>query len=136
MRVPSLMALAATMALSCGAATPPGIDALRWKRRVVLVSAPTADDPRLLDQRRALADWGQAAEDRDVTTIQIVGPVVEGVGDRADDLRRRFALPFGRFTVVLIGKDGHVAVRSNEPVGGADLTRVIDAMPMRRAGHR
>ena len=56
--------------------------------------------------------------------------------DTADALRQRFALPPDRFTVLLIGKDGHVAVRSGEPLQGADLTRIIDAMPMRRAGQR
>ncbi len=124
------------MVASCAAAAPSGIDAIRWKRRVILVSAPASDDPRLLDQRRLLANWRQAAEDRDVTIVQIVGAAVEGLDGKADDLRERFSLPPSQFTVVLIGKDGHVAFRSREPVGGADLTRTIDAMPMRRAGQR
>lgn len=128
--------LAVTAVAACGAAAPPGIDALRWKRRVVLLSAPADDDPRLQEQRRILAEWRQGAEERDVTVVQIVGAAVDGVNGTANDLRRRFALPPGQFTAVLLGKDGHVAVRSREPVDGALLTRTIDAMPMRRAGER
>ena len=136
MRILLQVLLAVTVVIAGGAAGPSGIDALRWKRRVILVSAPVADDAKLLDQQRALAEWRQGAEDRDVTVVQIVGAAVEGVGGRAVELRTRYALPPGQFTVVLLGKDGHVAVRSREPVSGDDLARTIDAMPMRRAGQR
>jgi hypothetical protein len=40
------------------------------------------------------------------------------------------------FQVLLIGKDGHVALRSAEPVAAATLQSRVDAMPMRRAGER
>jgi hypothetical protein len=118
-----------------GAAAARGIDAMRWQRRVVVVAAAAADDPRLLAQRRALAGW-QGAADRDVTVVAVVGRVVEGVDDTAAALRGRFALPPDRFSVVLVGKDGHVALRSGEPVGAIELAGAIDAMPMRRAGQR
>jgi len=112
-----------------------GIDALRWQRRLVVVAAPAADDPRLLAQRRTLAGWPGAA-DRDVTVVAIIGGAVEGADDTAAALRRLLALRADRFGVVLVGKDGHVALRSGEPVGAAALADAIDAMPMRRAGQR
>ncbi len=136
MRLVVPMLLATTLAAVCDAATPRGMDAFRWQRRVILLSAPVADDARLLEQLRILADWRQAAEDRDVTVVRIVGGAVEGVDDRAEGLRERYSLPRNQFGVVLIGKDGTVAIRSGEPLNGADLTRTIDAMPMRRAGQR
>ena len=136
MRVLFTALFAAALSASCGAATPRNMDAFRWQRRVILVAAPGADDPRLLAQRRALADWRQGAEDRDVTVVEIVGAAVDGVRDPADALRGRYALPPDRFSVVLVGKDGHVAVRSDEPMEGSVLSRTIDAMPMRRAGQR
>ena len=94
------------------------------------------DDLRLLAQLRGLTDWRQGAEDRDVTVVQIVGSAVDAVDEQAKGLRERYALPRNQFSVVLIGKDGHVVVRSGEAVDGADLTRTVDAMPMRRAGQR
>ena len=68
------------------------------------------------------------------TPDQVSGP--PGGSIQQSHLRKHFALPSGRFSTILIGEDGHVAVYSGKPVGSADLTRTIDAMPMRRAGQR
>jgi len=38
--------------------------------------------------------------------------------------------------VVLIGKDGHVKLRSYTVLTGRQLETVIDAVPMRKAGQR
>ncbi|MGI4954966.1 MAG: DUF4174 domain-containing protein [Janthinobacterium lividum] len=130
-----LVAVLLGLACAVQGAVAGGIDALRWQRRLVVVAAPAADDPRLLAQRRALAGWPGAA-DRDVTVVAIVGGAVEGADDTAAALRGRLALPADRFGVVLVGKDGHVALRSAEPVRAAALADAIDAMPMRRAGQR
>ncbi len=56
--------------------------------------------------------------------------------DTAESLRKRYRLPSQSFEVLLIGKDGHVELRSNKPVGAGELQGRIDAMPMRRAGQR
>lgn len=112
------------------------VDALRGERRVFLVSAPTPGDPQLRAQRSAIAGWREAAQDRDVTVIQIVGGTVQGASDTADALRSHYGLPAGSFSATLVGKDGHVALRSVRALRDADLDRTIDAMPMRRAGQR
>lgn len=109
---------------------------LRWERRVLVVSAPSQDDPALAAQRRALSGWQAGAADRDVTVVEVVGDGVTGVREPASELRRRYQLDARRFAAVLIGKDGHVAFRSAEPVAAAQLEGKIDAMPMRRAGQR
>ncbi|KQR87535.1 DUF4174 domain-containing protein [Sphingomonas sp. Leaf343] len=128
--MPVLPALAALVA-----ATGPAIADLRWQRRVLVVAAPRADDPALLAQRRALSGWDGAA-DRDVTIVEVVGVRVSGAGDEADAIRRTYGLPADRFGVILIGKDGQVAVRSGEPILSESIQSRIDAMPMRRAGRR
>ena len=46
--------------------------------------------------------------------------------------RGRFGLEAGRFTVLLVGKDGTLKYRFDEPVWPAELYDLIDAMPMRR----
>jgi hypothetical protein len=111
------------------------IQSLRGERRIVLYSAPNDHDDRLIRQQDVLAKWLSAAE-RDVTGIQIVGNSVRGADDSAADLRQRYHLPNDRFSVVLIGKDGHVALSSAAVLTSAQLESVIDAMPMRRAGER
>ena len=47
-------------------------------------------------------------------------------------LRETFDILDGRFTVVLIGKDGGEKFRSCEPVAPQNIFDRIDAMPMRR----
>lgn len=83
-----------------------------------------------------LDGWRAQADDRDVSVVTVVGDAVKGASDGAADLRRTLGLPQNTFEVTLIGKDGHVAFTSGEPAAPKDLTRTIDAMPMRRQGLR
>jgi hypothetical protein len=127
------------LALSLVATTAqaePTIEQMRDHRRVLLVAAPHADNGRLVEQRRMLAHWKDGAKERDVSVIEVVGETVSGSGDTGTMLGRKWHLPPGAFVVILIGKDGHEALRSQEPVSGQALSARIDAMPMRRAGGR
>ena len=105
-------------------------------RRVLVVASPGESDPALAAQRRALAGWREGAAERDLSVVEMVGERVKGAGDEAGALRRRFHLPLARFGVVLVGKDGHIALRSDTPLTADRLQAAIDAMPMRRAGLR
>jgi hypothetical protein len=127
--------MTALLALAAAASAGPAIADLRWQRRVLVVAAPSADDPAFVAQRRALSGWHGAA-DRDVTVVEVAGDRVTGTRDAAAAIRRIYALPAARFAVILIGKDGHVAVRSGEPILTETIQSRIDAMPMRRAGRR
>ena len=114
----------------------PTVAAMRSHRRVLIVAAPSAEDPRLVQQRHAIAGWRRGARERDVSLVEVVGERVSGAGDRARLLRRQFRLPPGDFQAVLVGKDGHEVLRSTRPIGAAAVAHTIDAMPMRRAGRR
>ena len=129
-----MLAATAVPVFAC-AALPP-IASLRWQRRTVLIAAPDGDDPGGSAQRAILAAWQKGADDRDIAVVEIAGNAVTGAGDAAPVLRRRYRLEPRRFTVLLIGKDGHVALRADRPIAADRLQRVIDAMPMRRAGER
>jgi hypothetical protein len=109
---------------------------MQWHRRVLLIAAPASDDPGLVAQAQALNGWRSGAADRDLTTVEIAGHTVTGSSDTAAALRAKYRLPTASFMVVLIGKDGHVAIRSFHPIAPATLAGIIDAMPMRRAGRR
>ncbi len=128
--------LIALWAASLAGAAQPTIDAWRWHRRVVLIAAPTARDAQAASQRRILSTWSRQGADRDVSLVEIDGERVTGVADTASALRRRYRLKPGTFAVLLIGKDGHVALRAARPIAAGTLEGTIDAMPMRKAGQR
>jgi len=50
----------------------------------------------------------------------------------AEGTRNRFGVLSGRFQLLLIGKDGGVKLRSEQPVPTQDIFGLIDSMPMRR----
>jgi hypothetical protein len=116
-------------------AAGPTIAAMRWHRRIVLIAAP-AHDADAARQRATLARWGAQARARDITLVEIAGSTVTGAADPAPDLRRRYRLSPEHFQVLLIGKDGHVALRSRHLQSAGHLQQLIDAMPMRQAGGR
>ena len=131
-----LLALATALALpGMAQAAGPTIDAMRWHRRIVLIAAPegSADAAQ---QTAIIARWGAQADARDITLVSLIGAHVTGAADTAGVLRRRYRLKPQRFQVLLIGKDGHVALRSDHPLAAQRLQQTIDAMPMRRAGGR
>ncbi len=131
----ALPALAATTALAAPASMQ-AMRSLRGHERIVLASSPDPADPNIAAQRRILSDWSQGAADRDVRLVAVAGPRVEGASDPAASLRKRYGLTQGKFEALLIGKDGHVALRSAQPLDAETLQRAIDAMPMRRNGGR
>jgi hypothetical protein len=139
MRSETLLTLTLTLALGLIAATAAAsetLDAMRWRRRVLLIAAPGPADPKAVLQRRIFDAWTREAADRDVSLVAVTGSRVEGASDTAASLRRRYRLKPTAFQVLLIGKDGHVALRSAQPIDAATLQSRIDAMPMRRAGER
>ncbi len=121
--------------LAAALAAYPTLAQMQWERRVLIVAAPSAQDPTLAAQRRILGTWTAKRDERDLTVVEIVGDQVRGAGDTARTLRRKFRLPTG-FTAILIGKDGGEKLRSAHPFPTALLEQTIDAMPMRRAGRR
>ncbi|WP_019370404.1 DUF4174 domain-containing protein [Sphingomonas sp. HT-1] len=124
------------MTASLIAAASTSVAAMQWQKRVLLVSAPQANDPARAEQRRIVAGWKAGAVERDLAVVEIVGDRVLGASDAPAALRQRYGLSSAAFGVVLIGKDGGVKLRQTRPIPAAILEETIDAMPMRRAGKR
>ena len=103
------------------------LSAYRWTSRVLVISAPSADDPRLQAQRNVLTSSRDGVADRDLVSVEAIGR-----DPRASDLRRRLRLPEDAFRAVLVGKDGGAKLVSDEPILRPTLFSTIDAMPMRR----
>lgn len=118
------------------ASAPPSLAALRWEKRVLLVSAAGEGDPLLREQRHIIRRWRAGADDRDLIVVEIIGDRVAGVTDTAASLRRLHRIPATGFAVALVGKDGGTKLRDRRAITAAVLEETIDAMPMRRAGER
>jgi hypothetical protein len=134
--VRSVIALTALGIGTAAVAAPMSLNAMKWQHRVLLVTAPTSSDPKVALQKRILGEWKQGAADRDMTLVEVAGGVVSGASDDAASLRKRYKLSQTVFQAVLVGKDGHVALRSDQPIDASTLEGTVDAMPMRRNGQR
>ncbi len=131
-----LWALTAVGAVSTTAAPAQTIASMHGHRRILLIAAPDPQAPPAVAQSRILSGWRQQSVDRDISVVELSGARVMGAADHAAALRQRYRLTPGLFQVLLIGKDGHVALRSAQPVPADRLQAIIDAMPMRQAGER
>lgn len=88
----------------------------RWRQRVLVLSAPDAQDARLVAMRRGLRAQACGVAERDLVVLEIVG----GAG----------------FVVRLVGKDGGDKLRREAPVPVEEIFTLIDAMPMRQDERR
>jgi hypothetical protein len=115
-----------------------GAEALPWKERVLLVFA-SGSNAALADQRQKVEAATEALHERDMTVLAVIGTDkvekwlgTENGGDAAA-LRARFQVPADReFIIFLIGKDGGTKWRSEQPSDLADVTGLVDEMPMRQ----
>jgi len=109
-----------------------------WKNRVLLAFVPARDDKSYLRFREAWDSLPKHIQDRDLFLVEIfeTGEGRAGVigvqPSITSKLRKRFKVPSGDSTFILIGKDGTVKLRRSS-VQLPDLFDLIDAMPMRRA---
>ncbi|KUF12846.1 hypothetical protein AVJ23_01895 [Pseudoponticoccus marisrubri] len=97
---------------------------LQWQARPVLVFADGPEDQRFRQQMTALRASSDGLAARDIVVLTDTDPSAKG--------RLRAALAVEGFTVLLVGKDGGVKLRSDEPIATDDLFSTIDAMPMRQ----
>ena len=117
-KYPLLLLLAALAAIPAAA---------QARDRRLLVFAPSRSDARFQKQNALLAQSRAAFQDRDLVRTDIIG-----TERGAASLRAHYHVKAGRFRVLLIGRDGHVAYGGPSPVTLRSLTGRIDAMPMRR----
>lgn len=129
------MTLAAAMAGS-NAQVRPGMS--RGQNRLLLLFAPNPTDKQYTAQIGMLRGKEAGLAARQLVTYDLFGPGhMSRQGHNllpascADVMRGRYQIPVGRFTLVLVGKDGNEAFRSERPLAASQLFTRIDAMPMR-----
>ena len=111
--------------------------ALKDQARPLLIFARKPDDPQLEIQVRTIEEHAAEAQERGLAVIalpfQSPSPsALQLTPAEAESARRRFGVAPGEFTVILIGKDGGVKLRSSKPISMNKLEETIDAMPMRQ----
>ena len=114
------------------------LERLRWSRRVLVLSAPSARDTQLETQLGDVERTQKAFAERDMTLVVLIddaeppaaAPTLSASERR--ELRRQLALTADRFGLRLIGKDGSVKRRADAPVPMLAIYEQIDGMPMRR----
>jgi hypothetical protein len=99
----------------------------RWKARVLVILAADATNVNVIEQQRAFEGLEGSAQDRQLVLILAL-PGSPGAGA----LRSRLGISEEPFRVVLVGKDGHPKLSSDQPISAHQLIATIDAMPMRQ----
>ena len=108
------------------------LDSLLPKHRLLVVFSPSASDPRLVRQERAIRGETRAMRERDLVKIVVLPHAASPEGLDPIALRRRYHVRADDFRVLLIGKDGGVKRTSAVPVAMRGIFAQIDTMPMRR----
>ncbi|MDA1238727.1 MAG: DUF4174 domain-containing protein [Proteobacteria bacterium] len=93
-------------------------------KRVVLVFADSPQDPNFIRQIKLLNERPDALINRDVVVLIDTDPL------KKSDIRKQLR-PRG-FMLVLIGKDGTIALRKSSPWNVREISRSIDKMPLRK----
>ena len=110
----------------------------QWKNRLLFLFAPDSSDPSFHHLQNQIIDQKSEVEDRDLVVFSVLvqGPSQTDTTalDRqaADSIRERFAVPPNAFSLILIGKDGGVKLKREDPVDLVEVFELIDSMPMRR----
>jgi len=100
------------------------LDELQWQLRAVVVFGENENDPLFMEQMDLITSRIDELAERDVIVIADADP------SELNDLRRK--LRPRAFMLVLIGKDGTVALRKPAPWDVRELSRSIDKMPLRQ----
>lgn len=111
---------------------------LRWKKRVLVISAPDETNEDLARQLVEIENSAGEFSDRDMTLITMLSDGLSTVDqeriddDDAAELRERLRMDESAFALRLVGKDGSVKLSSDTPTPMAEIYALIDGMPMRR----
>lgn len=118
--------------------TPFALGDVRWKQRVLVVSAPTADHPHLAAQLSDVERTRKAFRERDMLLVVLLDAGSSRAGDldltaaEAEAVREAVDVETGAFALRLVGKDGGVKRSATAATPMADLYALIDTMPMRK----
>jgi hypothetical protein len=114
------------------------LTAYQWKNRVLLIFSPTDADPFFEALNRNISEELSEMNHRDLIVLRVFETAPSFIEEKllspedAEKLRERFRVRAGRFTVILIGKDGGVKMVRENQVELREIFDLIDGMPMRQ----
>jgi len=100
------------------------LEAFQWRARPLVVFADSPFDPKFRQQMKLLAERPEPLIERDVVIVTDTDPAA------ASAVRERLR-PHG-FSLVLLSKEGEVALRKPFPWNVRELSAAIDKMPVRQ----
>ncbi|MDB5270020.1 MAG: hypothetical protein JWP58_3060 [Hymenobacter sp.] len=106
----------------------------RWKKRVLLVAAPTAEQADFKTQKALLNAEKAGMTARDFVVLEVLYNQLSATDQQF--LTKKIGVSPPQFAAVLIGKDGGVKEKSSRPIPPTDLFGTVDKMPMRQAEMR
>ncbi len=110
----------------------------KWKNRVLLVFALSADNATYQQQMQLLNQYQRGLKERDLLVVHVLRTATNLNNqeqlflDTSAKLRQRFGVDNDDFRVILIGKDGSAKRQDTTIVQPETIFRQIDAMPMRQ----
>ena len=110
----------------------------QWKNRLLFLFAPNRIHPLFDALQKSIAIDQAEVADRDLVVFEILesGPSRMDMTDLdpqvAQSLRDKLEVPRGRFSIILVGKDGGIKLNRQEQTRLKDIFGLIDSMPMRR----
>ena len=113
------------------------LNAYQWKNRLLLLFASSEEDQAYLTLKKEIDRQAMEVKDRDILVFYVLERSESRLGqehlrpDQALFLKKHLSVPSGRFTIILIGKDGGEKIRQESAVDLKEIFAIIDAMPMR-----
>jgi hypothetical protein len=114
------------------------LKAYQWKNRLLLLFASSEEDQAYLTLKKEIDHQAMEVRDRELLVFYVLEKGESRLGqerlrpDQALFLRRRLSVAPGRFTAILIGKDGGEKMRKESFLDLKEIFAIIDAMPMRQ----
>jgi hypothetical protein len=119
-------------------AAPFELSTFQWKNRLLFLFAPDENNLALKKIKRQLTFETEGIIDRDLVVFEVLEVGKSRMNNSkmdqktSESIRNLFETPPGKFTLILVGKDGGVKFRSNEQVSLEEIFELIDSMPMRK----
>ena len=114
------------------------LEEYQWKNRLLLLFTPSFHGPGYLKLKEELFRQKEGVMNRDLLVFHISESGETKLGNShlaessGDYLREKLSIKSGKFSVLLIGKDGGVKLRKKGGVELDEIFSLIDTMPMRQ----
>ncbi|MGK7395790.1 MAG: DUF4174 domain-containing protein [Candidatus Cyclobacteriaceae bacterium M3_2C_046] len=119
---------------------PDPIANYHWENRILIIFTAKEANDILQEQLNHFENHQNGMNDRDLVIFKVFqdqgkGPQGNLSKKDIDQLYQRFQ-PQGKYTIVLVGKDGTEKLRQSTLLSKDKIFATIDAMPMRKAEMR